>query len=71
MAGKLTLHGVTKEVHIAIEKIGEGADPWGGYRVGFEGKLNFNRKDVSIDYDLGLQSWDVELSLYIEGIRNK
>lgn len=32
MIGKLTLNGVTKPVKIAIKKLGEGKDPWGGYR---------------------------------------
>jgi len=33
--GNLTLNGVTKPVVIAAEKLGEGKDPWGGYRAGF------------------------------------
>lgn len=70
MAGNLTIHGVTKDVEIEVTKVGEGADPWGGYRAGFEGKLNLNRKDYGVDFELGPHSWDVELSLYIEGVRN-
>jgi polyisoprenoid-binding protein YceI len=69
MYGKLTIHGVTKDVAIPIQKIGEGGDPWGGYRAGFEGELIINRKDFGIDYDLGPQSWDVILGLYVEGIK--
>ncbi|VAW42403.1 hypothetical protein MNBD_GAMMA01-828 [hydrothermal vent metagenome] len=37
VVGKFTLHGVEKTVSMAIKKNGEGKDPWGGYRVGFEG----------------------------------
>ena len=37
IAGNLTLNGVTKPVVIAAKFIGEGKDPWGGYRAGFEG----------------------------------
>lgn len=69
MEGKLTINGVTKDVSIAVSKIGEGDDPWGGYRAGFEGKLTINRKDFGIDYELGPKSWEVKLDLYIEGIR--
>lgn len=69
MHGKLSIHGVTKDVSIPIKKIGEGADPWGGYRAGFEGELLINRKDFGLDYDLGPKSWDVALGLYVEGIK--
>lgn len=37
VTGNLTLNGVTKPVVIAAKFIGEGQDPWGGYRAGFEG----------------------------------
>ncbi len=39
LTGELTLNNVKKTVTIPVKKIGEGADPWGGYRVGFEGTL--------------------------------
>ncbi|MFP3547843.1 hypothetical protein SB748_31175, partial [Rhizobium sp. SIMBA_035] len=32
MAGDLTLHGVTKPVVVKATFLGEGKDPWGGYR---------------------------------------
>ena len=38
LSGDLTLNGVTKEIVINVTKIGEGKDPWGGYRAGFQGK---------------------------------
>ncbi|MBE9527802.1 MAG: YceI family protein, partial [Proteobacteria bacterium] len=38
MTGDFTLHGVTREVEIDVDRIGGGNDPWGGYRQGFEGK---------------------------------
>ena len=69
MKGNLTMHGVTHEVEIQVNPIGAGNDPWGGYRAGFEGTLVLDRKDFDIDYDLGSTGWEVELSLYIEGIR--
>ncbi len=69
IVGDLTLHGVTKEVTIEVEKIGEGKDPWGGYRVGFEGETTIMLKDFGIDYDLGPASRSVELELQVEGIK--
>ncbi|WP_020208514.1 YceI family protein [Gilvimarinus chinensis] len=69
IVGDLTLHGVTKEVTIEVEKVGEGKDPWGGYRVGFEGDTTIMLKDFGIDYDLGPASRSVELELHVEGIK--
>ncbi|WP_299876588.1 YceI family protein [uncultured Cocleimonas sp.] len=71
LKGDLTLHGVTKPVDIAIEKIGEGEDPWGGYRAGFEGRTTFKMADFGIKKDLGPKSADVEMILSVEGVRTK
>jgi len=67
--GNLTLHGVTRPVTIAISKVGEGKDPWGGYRAGFEGKTVINRSEFGVDKNLGPASEQVEISLSIEGVR--
>lgn len=69
MTGKLTIKDVTKEVVIPIEHIGGGADPWGGYRQGFEGKTTVALKDFNIMKDLGPFSQEAEVFLSIEGIR--
>ncbi|MDO3388696.1 YceI family protein [Gilvimarinus sp. SDUM040013] len=69
VVGNLTLHGVTKEITIEVEKVGEGKDPWGGYRVGFEGDTEIRLSDFGIDYNLGPASQVVELELHVEGIR--
>lgn len=67
--GNLTLKDVTKEVALDVERVGMGEDPWGGYRVGFEGRTKFRMKDFNIMRDLGPMSQDVEMILSIEGIR--
>ena len=36
IVGDLTLNGVTKPVTLEAKLLGEGKDPWGGYRAGFE-----------------------------------
>lgn len=69
LKGNLTLLGVTKLVEIAVTKIGEGKDPWGGYRAGFEGTTKFAMADFGIKKSLGPKSKDVEMILSIEGIR--
>ena len=67
--GDLTLNGVTKPIEIAVEEIGHGPDPWGGYRAGFLGTTTLKLADFGIDYDLGPASRTVELTLSIEGVR--
>lgn len=67
--GNLTLKDVTKEVVLDVDRIGMGEDPWGGYRVGFEGRTKFRMKDFNILRDLGPLSQDVEMILSVEGVR--
>ena len=69
VTGNLTLNGVTNPVVIAAKFIGEGKDPWGGYRAGFEGSTTLTLKDFDISMDLGPASQTVELIISVEGIR--
>lgn len=66
VTGDLTLHGVTRPITFDATLIGQGKDPWGGYRAGFEAT-------VVIDTEaFGMQmppTNEVELGLYIEGVR--
>ena len=49
--------------------VGEGKDPWGGYRAGFEGTTTITRKDFGMGYNLGPAAESMELFLFIEGVR--
>ena len=69
LIGNFTLNGVTKEITIAATKTGEGKDPWGGYRAGFEGKTSINLSDYGIKNILGPASETVHLDLVVEGVR--
>jgi len=69
ITGDLTLNAVTRSIIIAAEKVGEGKDPWGGYRVGFVGETEFALKDYNITKDLGPASQMIKLELHIEGVR--
>ena len=71
VSGKLTLHGVTKDIKFNIKKVGEGDDPWGGYRAGFEGSITIKRTDFGMESNLGPLANDVYLDLFIEGVRKK
>ena len=60
---------MTREITITVRPIGEGADPWGGYRAGFEGMFTLVRGDFGMTYDLGPAAETTEVHLIIEGIR--
>jgi polyisoprenoid-binding protein YceI len=65
------VHGVTKDISIDVTKIGEGKDPWGGYRAGFEGSFEMTRSDFDMGYNLGPASETMAFQLTIEAIRKK
>jgi polyisoprenoid-binding protein YceI len=69
VTGIFMLHGVKKTISFPVEKIGEGKDPWGGYRAGFAGKTRLKLSDYGISYNLGPASTHVEIELHIEGSR--
>ncbi|MDP3815687.1 YceI family protein [Pseudomonas sp.] len=69
ISGNLTLNGVTKPVVIAATFVGQGDDPWGGYRAGFAGSTMLKLKDFAIQKDLGPASQEVELIISVEGVR--
>ncbi|MFS2201313.1 YceI family protein [Pseudomonas sp. Pseusp3] len=71
VAGDLTIAGVTKPVVVKATFLGEGKDPWGGYRAGFEGTFNIKRSDFGKMMDLGPASDAVEMYVSFEGVKAK
>ncbi|AKH65384.1 MULTISPECIES: YceI family protein [Photorhabdus] len=71
ITGDLTLNGVTKPVVLNAVLMGEGKDPWGGYRAGFEAYSKINLKDFNFKADLGPKSQEADLLISVEGIREK
>ncbi|HKJ77259.1 MAG TPA: YceI family protein [Gammaproteobacteria bacterium] len=69
--GHLTLHGRTEMVTIDAEAVGAGADPWGGYRRGFEGTTGFRLRQFGLRLPLVPSTKRVDMELYIEGIRQQ
>ncbi len=68
ITGNFTLKGISKELVIDAVKIGEGDDPWGGYRAGFTGTTELKLADFNM-MNLGPASTTVYLTLEVEGIR--
>jgi len=67
--GLFSFHGVSKVITIDAMKVGEGQDPWGGYRAGFTGTAKIALKDYEVKKNLGPASSHVELEFHLEGIR--
>jgi polyisoprenoid-binding protein YceI len=74
LAGKLTIHGVTRPVAFDVVYRGQGKDPWGNVRAGFAASLNINRKDYGLNWNEALETGgflvgdDVEIRIDAEGI---
>jgi len=62
VTGDLTIRGVTKPVTVDFELTGTENDPWGNFRVGFEGKVTINRKDWGVSWNAALESGGVLVS---------
>lgn len=69
LKGNFTLRGITKPISIDINYIGEGKDPWGGYRIGFEGTTRITLADYGMIYNLGPAAKELDLFFDFEGIR--
>ena len=70
VTGDLTLHGQTQEIEMPVTMMGEGEDPWGGYRAGFEGSTMITLSDYDIDMsDYPEAMHELELYVTFEGIR--
>ncbi len=71
LSGQLTLHGVTRDIRFEVSKVGQGNDPWGGYRTGFEGSVTIRRSDYGMESNLGPLANEVYLDLFIEAVRDE
>jgi polyisoprenoid-binding protein YceI len=69
VTGKLTLHGVTKQVTFTAVKIGEGKDPFGGYRAGYTASFVVKRSEYGMKFMLDGVSDDITLDIALEGVK--
>lgn len=69
VTGNLTIKGKSKKISMVMKKVGEGEDPWGKYRAGYEGSMTINRMDFGVDYMPDGLSKDVKLTFAVEGVR--
>lgn len=70
LTGELTLKGETREIEMPVTLVGEGEDPWGSYRAGFEGSTTLDLADYGIDMsDFPEVMHELELYVTFEGVR--
>jgi len=62
LIGDLTINGKTNPVAVNWELNGTSVDPWGGFRVGFEGKATVNRRDWGLAFQVALDKGGVLVS---------
>ncbi|HHJ16220.1 MAG TPA: hypothetical protein ENJ80_05925 [Gammaproteobacteria bacterium] len=67
--GKLSLHGETKPVSLALSSVGAGKDPWGGYRAGFNATTTLKRSDFGMNFMPGGIGNEITVTLNIEAIK--
>jgi len=59
LTGDLTLKGVTNRVTVPFSYEGSATDPFGNFRVGFEGSVAINRKDYGVTWNAALEGGGV------------
>lgn len=70
VTGDLTFHGVTKPVTFKATFNGEGKDPWGGERAGFNATTTLDLKDFGIKLP-GDVAQTAQLDISLEGVKQK
>jgi len=59
VTGDFTMRGVTKSISIPVTFLGEGKDPWGNEKMGFETSTTLSRKDYGISWNKTLDQGGV------------
>ena len=73
--GKLSMHGVTKDVVLPVVYTGKIRDPWGNERLGFTIHTTLDRKDYGIVWNKVLDDGsvllgnEVDVTIHIEAVR--
>lgn len=57
--GELTVHGVTRNVPLAVTFEGAALDPWGGTRAVFSATAKVNREDFGLTWNQALETGGV------------
>lgn len=71
VTGDLELLGKSKKISFEATKIGEGPDPWEGFRAGLHASFTFKRSDYGMSWGIenGSVGDEVFVEISLEGIR--
>ena len=73
--GSLTIKGVTREVALDVEVLGEAKDPWGNERAAFSATTSINRQEFGLTWNQVLETGGVmvgdriDIAIDIEAVR--
>jgi len=74
VTGRLTIHGVTREVVLKVEYLGQVASPFGDQRAGFSASTKINREDWGLTYNMAIEAGgvlvgkEIKIELDVEAI---
>jgi polyisoprenoid-binding protein YceI len=75
VVGELTIRGITREVTLEVEQLGQVKDPWGNDRVAFSAKTAIDRKDFGLTWNQVLETGGlavgdrINLEIEVEAVR--
>ncbi len=69
LTGNLTLHGVTKQITVPLQYLGEGLGPYQKYRCGFFSNFSIKRSEFGMKGMLPAIGDDITIIVSFEGVR--
>ena len=69
VTGNLTIHGVTQQVTLPLQKLGEGNGPAGKFRTGFHCETSIKRSEYGMTNMIPMVGDEIALTISFEGIR--
>lgn len=69
ISGDLSLLDKTLPIRTRVVQTGQGKDPWGNFRRGFETTFTIKRSDFGMGFMLNAASDEVQVTVSLEGIR--
>jgi len=66
VAGELTIKGVTREVELDVEVLGQAKDPWGNERAAFSATTSVDRREFGLTWNQALETGGVMVGDRIE-----
>jgi polyisoprenoid-binding protein YceI len=75
LVGNLTIKGITREVVLSVERLGQARDPWGNERAAFSARTSIDRRDFGLTWNQALETGGVmvgervDLEIEIEAVR--